>query len=232
MKFTQRLVFAGACAAFACMAGSAVADEATPNTVRLGLYFVSFHPSAPDLSGPYTPPGLNLSMNSVTTPYAAYLRDITPHFTIELAGGVPPNTEAVARGPATLGSVPYNGQLIAKVKWFSPSLLFEYNFCDPSAALRPYVGVGVNYTSFYNREVSAAGEAIVGGPTSVSLSHSMGPAATAGVAYKLPHHFQVMASYSYAQIKSDFVANTSGIVRSTSVNFHPSTWVVGAGYSF
>ena len=32
------------------------------------------------------------------------------------------------RGPATLGSVPYNGQVISSARWISPTLLLEYNF--------------------------------------------------------------------------------------------------------
>ena len=66
--------------------------------------------------------------------------------------------------------MPYNGQEIATSKWLAPSALLEYEFFDESAAFRPYVGVGVNYTSFYDRQVTTAGEVGTGGPTRLSLT--------------------------------------------------------------
>ena len=85
------------------------------------------------------------------------IRRLNSYLDLELAFGVPPNTKTIGKGPATLGSVPYNGQTIATAKWLAPSALLEYKFFSESAALRPYIGVGVNYTSFYDRQVTAAG---------------------------------------------------------------------------
>src|SRR5579863_6667320 len=90
------------------------ADGYAPNTFRIGLYSVFYHVSADPLSGPFVPPGeLNLDVKNVNTLYMAYVRDIGTHFNAELALGLPPKTETVARGPATVGSVPYNGQVIS-----------------------------------------------------------------------------------------------------------------------
>ncbi len=205
---------------------------ANPNTVRVGMYLVHYSASAPDLSGPFTPPGINLSVEHVNTPYFAYLRDINTHWTVELAAGVPPTTHTIGVGPAYLGSVPFNGQEVATAKWFSPSVLFEYNFLDPHSAFRPYAGLGVNYTHFYERNSTAAGNAVNGGPTSTDLSDSLGPAGTVGISYKFTEHINAIASFSIAQVKSDYRSDTSGIIRTTTVNFHPSTWVFAVGYSF
>src|ERR1700761_3740117 len=84
-----------------------------PNTIALGLYAVSLHTHADDISGPlYTPAGLNVRNPSIKTLYAAYMRRLSPHFDLELALGAPPLTKTVAKGPAVVGSVPYNGQEI------------------------------------------------------------------------------------------------------------------------
>ncbi|HEX8958158.1 MAG TPA: OmpW family outer membrane protein [Burkholderiaceae bacterium] len=224
------LAIGAACAGFA---GAAQADDSVPaNSVFLGAYYVHFDASAQDVSGPFTPAGINLEVHNVTTPYFAYVRHLDSHWGIEVAGGVPPTTKTYGKGPATVGSVPFNGQEVATAKWFSPSVLAEYTFCDPSNAFRPYVGVGFNYTKFYDRNSTAAGNAANGGPTSISLSNSMGPAATLGIEYKFNRDWAIHASYSAASVDSHYVSNTSGIQRSTTIHFDPQTLVLAVGYSF
>ena len=220
--------FAFACAALACAAPAAAQD----NTLRAGVYFISYNVKADDLSGPLTPSGLNVDLRDVNTVYLSYVRRLSSKFDFQLAAGIPPKTETVAKGPATVGSVPYSGQTIATAKWFSPTLLLIYRFAEESEPLQPYVGAGVNYTHFYDRKSTAAGDAAAGGPTSISLSNSYGPAATVGVVYKVDRTWSFDASFSMAKVKSDLEANTSGTVRKTTVDFNPRAWVLALGYSF
>jgi outer membrane protein len=223
-----------ACLAAATYCTAALADdEPMPaNTLRVGMYFVKYSASAPDLSGPFTPSGLNLRVANVNTLYFAYLRRVTSHLSVELAAGIPPETHTYAVGPATVGSVPFNGQEVATAKWFSPSVLLDYMFLDEHSNLRPYAGVGINYTHFYERNATAPGNAITGGPTATYLSDSIGPAATLGVFYRFAKNFNAIASYNLAQVNSNFDANTSGISRTTTVHFNPRAVVVAVGYSF
>jgi len=219
-----------------CMTASAAfADEVPDNTFRVGLYSVFFHTSASPLAGPFIPAGENLTatVNNVETPYFAYLRKLSTHFTFEFAFGVPPLTKAYGKGPATLaGTVPFNGQQLLTSRWFAPTALLEYVFLDESYALRPYVGVGVNYSMFFSRNITPAGEAIIGGPTRVELSSSVGPAVTGVITYRLPKHWSVMASYSWARVTSHLHAITTDVVRTSNISFGPTTFVVAAGYSF
>ena len=138
-------------------AAVAQADDVPSNSVRIGAYYVTYHTTADDISGPFVPPGVNLRLQHVVTPYFGYVRRLTPHFSLELAVGLPPLTKTVGKGPATLGSVPYNGQVITTARWLAPTLLLQYNFLDESYRLRPYIGAGVNYTKFYSRQSTAAG---------------------------------------------------------------------------
>ena len=219
-------------AALALGASAAFADQAGPNDVRLGMYFVHYESEASDISGPYVPSGLNVHLNNVETLYVAYVRSLSSHWNVELAFGYPPLTKTEGRGPPTVGSVPYNGKVISTARWVAPTLLVEYVFRSPSARLRPYVGVGVNYTKFVNRQSTPAGNAASGGPTSISLPASVGPAATAGLSYELNDRWHVYASYSVAQVNSKLTANTAGIIRTSEVHFWPNTVVISAGYSF
>jgi outer membrane protein len=219
-------------AALALTTTGAFADDGGPNTLRLGVYFVHFDANAGDITGPYAPPGLNVHLNNVETLYFAYVRTLSTHFNLEFAFGYPPLTKTEGRGPAVLGSVPYNGQTISTARWFSPSLLVNYVFGDANSRLRPYVGVGVNYTKFLARQSTAAGDAASGGPTSISLPVSVGPTATAGLAYELTDRWHVYASYSVARVKSKLTATTAGLSRTSDINFWPNTLVISAGYSF
>lgn len=203
-----------------------------PNTVALGVYEVSFHTHADDISGPYTPSGLNVRNPSITTLYAAYMRRLSPHFDVELALGVPPLTKTVAKGPATVGSVPYNGQIIASARWLAPSVLAKYYLFSPDAAIRPYLGVGVNYTKFYSRQVTAAGQEISGGPTSLSLPVSVGPVGTVGVAWQPFNRVVVILSGSASWVNTRLTTNTAGILRTSHVEFNPRAAVLAVGYQF
>jgi outer membrane protein len=231
MSTTIKAAAAGALLALSLSV--AHADDSVPdNTVRVGLYYIHYHSSADDISGPYVPTGLNLSVEDVETLYLAYVRRLSEHFDLELAAGYPPLTKTDGRGPATLGSVPYNGQVISTARWFAPTLLLNYKFLDDSHAWRPYIGVGVNYANFYDRRSTAAGNAAGGGPTSISLPVSVGPAATVGMAYHLQGRWSLFASYSASVVKSKLTADTAGVIRTSDISFGPRALVVAAGYAF
>jgi outer membrane protein len=215
----------------ACATAQAVDD----NTIRVGEYFVHYDAHASDLSGTgigSVPAGVNMSVNNVNTEYLAYVRRLSPSFDLELALGNPPTTTIIGKGPSTLGSVPYAGQNIASAKWWTPTLLLNYKFMDETDAIRPYVGVGINYTKFTDITATSSGQAALGGPTSATLTDSIGWAATAGVSYRFMEHWSVYGSYSVSEIRSNLATNTSGVIRTNSVDFRPSAVVVSVGYSY
>ncbi len=227
-KITAGAALIGLIAAIPAMAE----DGVRSNEIRVGAYFVMYDAKADDLTGPYVPPGVNVDVKNVTTPYFAYLRRLTPHLVAQLAAGVPPKTETVGKGPATVGSVPFNGQVVSTAKWFSPSILINYVFCDESRALRPYLGVGVNYTRFYDLQSTPAGDAANGGPTAISLTSSVGPVVTAGLRWHIKDSWSAYASYDIARVNSDYVGDTAGVIRRTHIKFNPSTLVLSLGYAF
>jgi outer membrane protein len=218
------------CAGLYC-AAPVMADD-TPNSARIGLYSVFYHVSADDLSGPYVPPGANIDAKNVETLYLAYVRSLSSRFDVELTAGYPPLQKTVGKGPATLGSVPYDGQVIATARWLAPTLLLEYKFLSENSKFRPYIGVGVNYTNFYDRDSTAQGNAVSGGPTKLSLTSSVGPAGTVGLAYNIAGNWHAYASYSISKVSTDLTADTAGVIRTTHINFGPQALVVSVGYSF
>jgi outer membrane protein len=218
----------------ASLAGPAVAiaDETTPNDFRLGSYTVFYHASADDLSGPFVPSGVNFHTDNIETLYVGYVRRLSAHFSAELALGYPPLTKTYGVGPATLGSVPYSGQEISTARWLAPTAFVEYNFFAEDAVLRPFIGIGVNYTNFYDRRSTAAGDAGSGGPTKIELPASFGPAATIGLAYQIAPRWHAYASYSASKVNTRLTSITGGVDRTSHVEFNPQALVVSLGYAF
>jgi outer membrane protein len=216
----------------ACFAASASADDFLANDLRIGSYSVFYHTSADDLAGPYVPPGVNFKAENLETLYLGYVRWLTPDIDVELALGYPPLAKIKGSGPATLGSVPYDGQVISSARWIAPTLLLEYNFLSANSPFRPYIGVGVNYTTFYDRDSTAAGNAASGGPTRISLTSSVGPTATAGLTYRITDRWHLHGSYSFSRVKTDLTADTDGVIRTSRISFAPQALVVSVGYSF
>lgn len=228
----QRLLSLAATLGFTAPFAAVAYAEEPPNDVRIGAYSVFYHTSADDISGPYVPPGVNLKAENLETLYLGYIRHLPANFAVELALGYPPLSKIKGEGPATVGSVPYNGQVISSARWISPTLLVEYNFLSDQAKLRPFVGVGVNYTTFYDRDSTAAGNAASGGPTKLSLTSSVGPAVTGGVTYRITDRWHLHASYSWSQVKTNLSADTDGFVRTSRISFGPQALIVSGGYSF
>jgi outer membrane protein len=213
-------------------ARAASGSDIPPNTLRVGLYDIYYHVHAEDLSGPYVPPGLGLDVQNLQTLYVAYVREFYSHLDLELAFGWPPLTKTVGRGPAKVGSVPYNGQVLSTARWFGPSLVANYVFLSPDHALRPYLGVGINYTSFFDRNNTAAGNAASGGPTRLSLTASVGPVGVVGLSYRLDRRWSFYASYSFSEVQTNSTADTAGVYRTSHVSFAPGALIVSAGFSF
>jgi len=111
-------------------------------------------------------------------------------------------------------------------------VLLDYRFGNASSTLRPYVGIGFNYTRFYDLDSTPAGDAANGGPTRVRLSRSFGPAGTVGVSYQITREINVVAAFSLARVNSNYRSDTAGVICTTEIYFNPRAFVVAAGYSF
>ena len=233
MKLTRLVAALAPLLALGFGAGSAFAQAQTyDNSVRLGAYIIKYNVKADDISGPFVPPGASVDVNDTNTVYFAYVRRLNKDFDVEFAFGVPPKTETVGKGPATLGSAPFNGQVLATAKWLSPSVLLQYKFLEESSAWRPYIGVGFNYTHFYDIQSTAAGDAVTGGPTKTTLTNSFSYAVNAGVSYHIDGPWNAYASVNYAPVKSKATLETAGVSRTTTIHFNPTAYVLSVGYSF
>ena len=88
---------------------------------------------------------------------------------------------AAACGIAQAQGLPAGPKVtISAVTQVAPTLFATYKFLDKNSTLRPFVGVGINYTRFRPADSTAAGNTLNGGPTSLNLEDSIGLAMHAG----------------------------------------------------
>lgn len=216
-------------------ASAAVPAMAQQNTVRIGVANVQPHSSTSDFSGPFTPAGISLEVRDKTTPFFSYSRELNDHWDVEFALGFPPTHDIalVVNNPNLPGNAQaLNGQNGARVRQVAPTLFFNYKFLEKTSPLRPFLGVGINYTSFDKTSANAAGNALNGGPTSISLEDSVGLALQGGVTYRLNDQWSLTGALATARVNSKITTNTLGIERSADIRFRPRVFTLSVGYSF
>lgn len=233
MKIHHFLVASAAATALACLtSGAAMAQQ---NTIKFGVASVHPNSDASNVSGPFTPSGISLNVENVTTPIFGYERAFDDNWSVEFALGVPPTHDVTLKVNNTgiPGSAQaLNGQVGARVRQVAPTVFVNYRFLDSSSAFRPFVGAGINYTRFDKTESTANGNTLNGGATSLSLEDSVGLALQIGASYRLTKEWSVNAALATAQVKTKLTTNTLGIVRTADIKFRPAVVSLTVGYSF
>ncbi|MDD0810872.1 outer membrane beta-barrel protein [Curvibacter sp. RS43] len=208
-------------------------------TVRVGYSNIAPNSSASDATGPFLfkpTSGVSLEVKNESTLFFSVARKIDDRFEVELALGLPPTHDVTAKlNPSIVPShvvSAYQGQTIARIRQLAPTVFLNYSFGDSSSALRPFVGLGLNYTRFDERRSTPTGNSLNGGPTDIRLSDSWGLAAQVGLDYRINDKWSIHGSVATARVKTTLTATTAGAARVMDINFHPVVLTVAAGYRF
>ncbi|AHE51292.1 outer membrane protein W [Aeromonas hydrophila 4AK4] len=193
-------------AAFASPA--AMAHQAGDILVRGGLAFVSPQTSSDDVLGTGE---LDIDSNMQLGLTLSYM--LTDNWGVELLAATPFSHSVSTPG---LGEV-------AKVKHLPPTLMAQYYFGDANSKVRPYVGAGINYTTFFDEE----GRGALAG-TDVSVDSSWGLAGQVGLDMAINDRWFVNASAWLIDIDTD-VHTAVGTIN-TSID--PVAFMFGVGYRF
>ncbi len=126
------------------------------------------------------------------------------------------------------------GNKIAKIKHLPPTLLAQYHFLDSTYKFRPFVGVGLNYTTFFDEQPSAALKATLGtDDVEVKLDDSFGFAAQAGFNYMMSENWGLHGMVSLIDIDTDATVYADGAKALTStVEIDPVVAMFGVKYKF
>jgi outer membrane protein len=210
------------------------ADDGDLNFIRLGGQRAIFHDQNSGFNGPGIPPGSHLETQTedISTIYLSFARGLTSHVEVEAVLGQVPEFKVHARGPATVGSVPYAGQPVSSGKQASPALVVNYKFNEPGDFYRPYMGAGLVYSHFYDLKVTPQADAINGGATSIHYSDAFGLVLVAGVSFRVMDHWRAQFSITKADVRPDVTTTTAGSQRVNHYDLRPIVFTGAFSYGF
>ena len=117
-----------------------------------------------------------------------------------------------------------------------PTLSIQYHFMGGSdSRFQPFVGLGVNYTTFFDEEASNELENGLGEDYDLDLEDSWGFAAQAGVDYFITDNIALNATVWRIDIETDATlkGETTGTkIEADNVDINPWVYMVGIGYKF
>jgi len=248
--------------AFFAATGSAQANSAGDIIARVGVTQVAPSSDQPTIYAAgmtvhlaQDGPALAASVNSDTQLGLNLAYFITDHIAIELLAATPFSHDInVHVGDATLN--------LGSTKHLPPTLSALYYFAEPQAKWQPYVGVGINYTVFFDdkfnttmsgddvqvaalnntsiSDLSAAlglpeGTSTVGlQAKDLNLKNSWGLSAQVGLDYHFDNNWLINASARYIDIDTtaSFTATALEVPGTVEVAIDPWVYTVSVGYTF
>ena len=120
---------------------------------------------------------------------------------------------------------------LADIKHLPPTLTLQYFPLAASSRLQPYVGAGLNYTTFFEEDLTSEREGQ--GFSNLELDDSWGLALEAGVDYMLTDNLLVNATVWYLDIDTTATTDLAGAGQvKVDVDIDPWVYMVGLGYKF
>jgi len=207
----------------------AMAYEAADIIVRAGATMVAPN----DSSGEVTLNGVSLGADSGVTVgddtqlglTVTYMLD--KNWGIELLAATPFSHTIKSEGTALAG---LGIDEVATADQLPPTLSAVYHF-DVKGALQPYLGLGLNYTTFFNEDASNELDAALGN-ASVSLKDSWGLAAQVGLDFHLSDNWLLNGSVRYIDIETEGTITTSAGKVKVDVDIDPYVYTIAVGYKF
>ncbi|MBL4823379.1 MAG: outer membrane beta-barrel protein [Colwellia sp.] len=215
----------------------AFANQAGDILVRGGI--TSVNPDsdkAAILLGGSNATGASLSVDDNAQLGLNFVYFFDSNWAIELLAATPFTHDVTLNDPTTaLGGalgVPagLDGAKLAEVTQLPPTLSALYYF-DTGTAFKPYVGVGINYTIFFDEEFESAPKSL--GLSNLELDSSFGYSVQVGADYDLGDNWSVNVSARYIDISTDATFDVAGdSLGKAAVDVNPMVYSVMLGYTF
>lgn len=171
-----------------------------------------------------------VGVNSNTQLGLTFDYQYTPNWSVQLIAATPFSHDIKVKGSAI------NGLKVGKTKQLPPTLLAQYHFMPQHQTFDPFVGVGLNYTVFFDEKVDGQLEGAldtlgVTGANDVvglKLKSSFGLALQAGVNIKLTDSLGLHLMLSKMDIDTTGrVQVNNNTVQSVDVNIDPYVAMLG-----
>ena len=166
--------------------------------------------------------GSSVDVDSATTLEIDITRKFNKFFGLELIAATATHDITAVRGSLA-------GAAAGSVKVLPPTLTFQW-FMLGEGLFSPYVGAGINYTTFYDYSLSE--DLADAGVTDIDFDDSFGLAANVGLDVNLGN-FIVNADIKYIQISTDAtLQGDGGPLATIDVDVNPWVFGVGVGLRF
>jgi outer membrane protein len=168
--------------------------------------------------------GVTVDDNTQLMLNAAYF--LTDSINLELLAATPFSHDVSFGTSDPLGT----GDQLGELKHLPPTLTVNY-YIPAGDAFKPYVGIGLNYTIFFDEEFTGANEDA--GLSDLSLDDSFGIAAQVGADYMLTEQWFLNAALRWIDIDTEATFNVGEAVgRVDSIEVDPWVYSLGVGYKF
>lgn len=171
--------------------------------------------------------GTKATLDSDTQLGLAFAYMLDDHWGVELLLATPFSHSVGVKGAGLGGK-------LADIKQLPPTLSLQYYPLDKDSRFQPYAGVGINYTKFYDEDLTSERKAQ--GFSNLRMQDSVGFAGQIGADYMLTDNIMLNAAVWYVDINTKATVDGPSALgaRETKVSVDVDPWVymVGVGYKF
>ena len=221
-----RKILGASLLALAVAAPSAHAYEAGDLILRAGAVTVDPHEDSSSIRANGNSLGGKATLDSDTQLGLNFAVMLTDHWGLELLAATPFQHSVGVQG---LPIASLNGKL-ADVKQLPPTVSVVYYPFPNKWMFQPYVGLGVNYTFFFDQNLT--GSRTQQGFSNLNLKDSWGLAGQIGADFMVTDHILLNAQIRYIDIDTHASVNLGSNRVSADVSVDPWVYMVGIGYKF
>ena len=230
MKQLAISAFAAAAALSATFSPGAIAHEAGDIFLRIGATQVAPDDSSSVISTTATGPlaGTAVSVDNSAQLGLNLVWMWTNNFALEVLAATPFDHDIKASGLDQYG---FSTTDLASSKQLPPTVSALYFFGNSDSAIRPYIGAGLNYTTFFSKDFTSQATTELGA-NNLDLDDSWGLSARAGIDIELNDNWLLNASVWKIDIDTDASFNSALGTVEASVVIDPMVYMVSLGYKF
>ena len=200
------------------IASPVMAYEAGDIVVRGRILLVDPQDDSGSIKVDGGPTGEKATVNSDVIPELDFTYMLTSNWGLELILGF--SDHEVKTNLLTLGH-------IADTKVLPPTLTLQYHFM-PTSNIRPYAGVGVNYTHYFDTKAKGALDG-----QGLEIDDSFGLSLQAGVDVDINEDWFVNFDVKYIDMDADAeFKSAAGVKTKVDIDVDPIVWGIGIGTTF
>jgi outer membrane protein len=213
MKSSKYVLVAGAL--LALVASPALAYEAGTWVLRAGVGVV-----APDSDNLVLDPDTIIDVDDGTSLTLMGTYMFSRHWGFDILASWPFNHD-----------IKLGGTKIAETDHLPPTFSMQYHFL-PDSTIQPYVGAGVNYTTFFGTDIEPVLTDLTG-ITDIDLDDSFGLALQLGADWTFGNRWLLNVDLRWIDIESDLTAS-DGVdsIELGTVKIDPFVYSINIGYTF